>query len=125
VKVGVVIPAHNEEASITKVIKEIPRDVVDIVVVGANLCSDRTEARAQAAGALVVNEDRRGYGWACQAAINALPPEIDTLVFIDGDAADDPSEIPALLEPLKDGYDLVIGSRVLGQRERGALSPQS
>ena len=124
-RVGVIIPAHNEESSISKVVAEIPRHVVDIVVVGANLCTDRTEARALEAGAVVVNEDRRGYGWACQAAINALPPEIDTLVFIDGDAADDPSEIPAVLEPLSHGYDLVIGSRVLGPRERGALSPQS
>ncbi len=124
-RVGVVIPAHNEECSISQVIGEIPRDVVDIVIVGANLCTDRTEERAEAAGAIVVAENRRGYGWACQAAIDALPPEIDTLVFVDGDAADDPSEIPVLLESLGQGYDVVIGSRVLGQRERGALSPQS
>jgi glycosyltransferase involved in cell wall biosynthesis len=124
-RVGVVIPVHNEESSISQVISEIPRDVVDIVIVGANLCTDRSEERAQAAGAVVVAENRRGYGWACQAAIDALPPEIDTLVFVDGDAADDPSEIPLLLEPLDRGFDLVIGSRVLGERQRGSLSPQS
>lgn len=125
VNAGVVIPAHNEEQSIGGVVSAIPRDVVAEVVVGANACTDRTEEVAREAGARVVREMRRGYGWACQAAIDALSPHIDTVVFIDGDLADDPREVPLLLDAIERGFDLVIGSRVLGRREPGALAPQA
>jgi len=123
-QVGVVIPAHDEEASIAAVIEAIPRTAVQAIVVGANCCSDQTAEVARRAGATVVREDRKGYGWACQTAINALDPDINVVVFLDGDLADDPAELPQLLKPIASGADLVIGSRVLGEREPGALLPQ-
>ncbi len=80
---------------------------------------------AREGGARVVHEPRRGYGSACLAGIAALDRP-DIVVFLDGDASDDPSDLPALLAPLlRDDADLVIGSRTLGARERGALLPQA
>ncbi|MCB0277481.1 MAG: glycosyltransferase, partial [Calditrichaeota bacterium] len=90
-QVTVVIPAINEEKSIAKVIGEIP-PWVDSVVVGDNGSSDRTAAVAQAAGALVVCEPRRGYGSACLRALAAMPADTDIVVFLDGDYSDYPEE---------------------------------
>jgi glycosyltransferase involved in cell wall biosynthesis len=126
-KIDVVIPALNEEASIALVLADLP-PIVRLTVVVDNASTDATAAVAQAAGARVVVESRRGYGSACLAGIAALhggdPPDI--LVFLDADYSDHPDELPALIEPILDGRaDLVIGSRVLGAREPGALLPQA
>jgi glycosyltransferase involved in cell wall biosynthesis len=129
-KIEVIIPVFNEERSIGKVVAEIPREWVREVVVCNNGSTDQTAAVARAAGAVVVDEPRKGYGSACLKGIawlNAKPPgqRPDIVVFIDGDYSDFPEEIPALVAPiLQDGMDLVIGSRVLGAREKGALTPQ-
>ena len=124
----VVIPALNEEASLPLVLAAIPSPPVRRVVVTDNASTDRTGTVARAAGAIVVREDRRGYGSACLAALDYLrqndPPE--TVVFIDADYYDHPQELIQLIEPITDGHaDLVIGSRTLGQREPGALLPQA
>ncbi len=80
---------------------------------------------ARAHGADVVYVPQRGYGRACLAAIASLPAEIDVVVFLDGDASDAPEEMAVLLAPLTKGVaDFVVGSRVLGKRERGSLTPQ-
>ncbi len=123
-KVSVLIPAHNEEASIGLVIDEIPRDHVREIIVANNASTDRTSEVAKAAGASVVDEPQPGYGAACLAAMAAMNRP-DVVVFLDGDHSDYPEEIPQLLKPiLENRADLVIGSRSLGVREKGSLTPQ-
>ncbi len=122
-RVGVVIPALNEEQAIGYVIGDIPSWVDDIVVAD-NGSHDCTAAAARAAGARVVVEHERGYGAACQAGISALRGP-DIIVFLDGDYSDRPQEMAALVDPIASGRsDFVVGSRVRGERERGALTPQ-
>jgi glycosyltransferase involved in cell wall biosynthesis len=122
--ISVIIPAFNEEEAIGHVLDEIPPSVAQVVVVD-NGSTDATAAVAQAHGAAVVAEPTRGYGQACLAGI-AILESTDIVVFLDGDYSDYPEEMPLLTEPIVNGeVDLVIGSRVLGQRERGALLPQA
>ncbi len=121
--VAVIIPALNEQEAIGAVITAIDRQVADWVVVGDNGSTEDTAAIAAAAGALVVREERRGYGSACLKAIAAVPTA-EVLVFLDADGGDDPGELPLLLTALFDGdTEIVIGSRVLGQAEAGSLTP--
>lgn len=122
-----IIPAFNEAAAIEKVLGDIPGGLVEEVVVVNNGSSDATEPRARAAGATVVSEERRGYGWACLRGIAyARRRDPNILVFLDGDYSDHPEEMPSLVAPiLEDRADLVIGSRMRGEREAGALPPQS
>jgi glycosyltransferase involved in cell wall biosynthesis len=123
--VDVVIPALNEEAALGHVLREIPEGVRQVVVAD-NGSTDRTAEVALAHGARVVHEPRRGYGAACLKALSMLstaPP--DVVVFLDGDHSDHPAELTDLVEPIAKGEaELVIGSRTLGQLERGALTPQ-
>ncbi|MGB5809556.1 MAG: glycosyltransferase family 2 protein [Polyangiales bacterium] len=124
--VDVVIPALDEEGALPRVLGEIPRGWVRRVVVADNGSTDRTAEVARAGGAEVVTELERGYGAACLAALTHLaddPP--DVVVFVDGDYSDHPAELPSLVQPIIDGdADMVIGSRVTGEREAGALSVQ-
>jgi len=127
-RISVIIPAHNEAESIALVINEIPAGLVQEIIVVDNASTDATAARAAAAGATVLFEPTPGYGRACLRGIAyalAQHPPPDILVFLDGDHSDYPAEMPALLAPLlAHEADMVIGSRALGQRERGALLPQ-
>ena len=124
-EIAVVIPAHNEEAAIGKVLAAIPECLVGQVIVVDNGSTDATAARARSMGATVVREERRGYGRACLAGIAALGNP-DIVVFLDGDFSDYPEEMPALIAPLvESSADLVIGSRTLGKRQRGAILPQA
>jgi glycosyltransferase involved in cell wall biosynthesis len=123
-KVAVIIPALNEEAAIGGVVAAIPAWVDDIVVVD-NGSTDATAAIARDRGARVIREPQRGYGAACLAGLAALT-DPDIIVFMDGDGSDVPSEMALLVDPIiKNQADLVIGSRVLGAREPGALTPQA
>lgn len=123
-RVSVIIPALNEEQTIGQVIRAIPKDQVHEILVADNGSSDRTAEVARQAGARVVSAPRRGYGSACLAGIAAMDnPEV--VVFLDGDFSDDPTDLPRLLAPIERGEaELVIGSRVLGNPEPGALQPQ-
>ena len=124
-RVDVVIPALNEEAALPLVLGDIPRDLVRRVVVADNGSTDRTAEVARAHDAEVVHQPERGYGAACLAALHHLradPP--DVVVFLDGDHADDATQLGLLLAPLLRGEaDLVLGSRVAGATH-GALTPQ-
>ncbi len=118
--IAVIIPALNEEQSIEKVVTELPEWVHQIIVVD-NGSTDKTAERARNAGAIVVSEPIKGYGRACLAGIAAAKSDI--IVFMDADAADDPADLPALLAPLlNDTADFVIGSRLSGFVEPGALT---
>jgi len=126
-KVGVLIPAYNEEAGLPGVLNSIPRDVVDTIVVVDNGSDDNTSGKAAYGGAEVVHEPRRGYGSACLAGIDWFRKNpVDIIVFLDADMADDPALLPALVRPIAGGEaDLVIGSRLTGKREPGALAPHA
>ena len=126
--IDVVIPALNEEASLPLVLQAIPRPPVRRIVVADNGSSDGTARVAAEGGAIVVPAARRGYGSACLAGLAYLrshdPP--DLVVFVDADFSDHPEELPRLVAPILEGRAaVVIGSRVLGQREPGALLPQA
>ena len=129
-RINVIIPAHNEAKAIGLVLAEIPAGLVKEVIVVDNNSTDDTSTAARAAGATVLHEARPGYGYACLAgmtyAFNKSQSERpDIVVFLDGDHSDYPEQLPELLAPLLSGAaDMVIGSRALGVRERGALLPQ-
>jgi glycosyltransferase involved in cell wall biosynthesis len=119
--VVVVIPALDEEQSIADVVRSIPRAMVSRVIVADGGSRDATAARAKAAGADVIDAGR-GYGRACLAA-TMTAEDADILVFMDGDGADDPQSIAALVEPIRSGRcDFVLGSRSRGKRERGSIA---
>ncbi len=119
--IAVVIPTLNEEASIGAVVRAIPRDLVSRIIIADSGSSDATVVRARDAGAEVLDVGR-GYGRACLAAAMAAH-DADILVFMDGDGADDPASIAALVAPIRDGScDFVIGSRLRGVREPGSMA---
>jgi glycosyltransferase involved in cell wall biosynthesis len=123
-RVAVIIPALDEEAAIGLVLGELPPLALEVIVVD-NGSIDRTSEIAQAAGARVVREPRRGYGQACLAGI-AAAPGADILAFLDGDHSDYPAQLVDVLSPLLAGQaDLVIGSRRLGRRAPGAHPPHA
>lgn len=125
VRISVIIPAFNEQDSIAKVLEDIPQGLVHEVIVVDNGSTDATAERARAAGARVIREPRKGYGSACLAGMAALDGP-DIVVFIDGDYSDHPEEMTQLVQPiLDDAADMVIGSRTLGEHEKGALLPQA
>ena len=121
--IKIVIPARNEEDAIGGVVASVV-DKVDAVIVADNGSSERTAEIAKQAGAIVVSVPEPGYGRACLAAVEAAE-KCDILVFMDGDASDDPSDLPALLDPILSGdADMVIGSRILGDCDPGSLTIQ-
>lgn len=124
--IKVVIPAFNEEQSIAHVIKDIPSEWVQEVIVVNNASTDNTVEVATKAGATVLTESIPGYGNACLKGIDYLNSEgkrPDILVFMDGDYSDYPEELTNLVKPIVDNnVDLVIGSRALGDREGGSMT---
>jgi len=126
--IDVIIPAFNEQEAVGSVLQDIPKDLVREIIVVNNNSSDKTSQAAEAAGATVLDEKNQGYGFAClkgmaHIAEKRVAPNI--VVFLDADHSDHPDQMPSLVAPIiNDEKDLVIGSRALGQKERGAMTPQ-
>lgn len=124
-RIAVVIPALNEEQAIVRVLRAIPKSPTPLIIVVDNGSTDRTARRANSAGAMVVREPSRGYGTACLAGIDALPEEIEIVVFLDADYSDHPEEMENLVAPiLKNEADFVLGSRMMRATSKSALTPQ-
>ncbi len=120
-KISVVIPTFNEEQAIGEVVRAVPIDRIHDIVVVDNGSTDDTATQASLAGARVVFESRPGYGSACLAGAKAAA-DADILVFLDGDRSDDPRQLETVVCPiLEDRADLVIGSRIQGILEKGAM----
>jgi glycosyltransferase involved in cell wall biosynthesis len=120
-RVALVIPVIDESATIAGVVRAVPRDVVDDVIVVDGGSRDDTVAVAQAAGARVIVEPRAGYGAACLAGVHAAA-DCAVIAFIDGDGSDDPADLARLVAPILAGeQDFVIGSRAGGAREAGSM----
>jgi glycosyltransferase involved in cell wall biosynthesis len=125
--IKVIIPAYNEEKAIANVILEIPTNVSEIIVISNN-SNDNTIAVAQAAGAIVLSENKRGYGYACLKGLEYIsqqPIKPDIVVFLDGDYSDYPEELSKIIAPiLENDIDFVIGARVVELREKNSMTPQ-
>jgi len=121
-RVAVVIPTLEEEEPIAAVVRAIPRDAVDEIIVVDSGSQDHTVERARAAGAQVIVEPQRGYGRACATGARAAH-ECTIIAFLDGDGSDRPELLPQLLAPILAGtHDFVIGTRTLGKREPGSMN---
>lgn len=125
--IKVIIPAYNEQDSIAHVINDIP-SIVDEVIVISNNSTDNTEINAKNAGATVLSENRKGYGYACLKGmeyISIKKEKPDIVVFLDGDYSDYPEQLTELVSPImNDNIDFVIGARVQRLREQGSMTPQ-
>lgn len=125
--IKVIIPAYNEEKSIGHVIQDIPSIVTEIIVISNNSTDDTIQV-AKNAGATVLNENRKGYGYACLKGLEyvaQLETKPDIIVFLDGDYSDYPQELTQIIAPLlEDDIDFVIGARVARLREKHSMAPQ-
>jgi glycosyltransferase involved in cell wall biosynthesis len=124
-RVAAIIPCLDEEAAVGHVVAAVRAQGIAHVIVVDGGSKDATAARAEEAGATVVVERRRGYGRAVQSGIAALPADTEVVLFLDGDGSDPPERIPDVLAPIRAGRAVFVhGTRVKGDREAGALSPQ-
>ena len=125
--IKVIIPAYNEEKSIGKVIKDIPKSVTEVVVVNNN-STDNTEKEAEQAGATVLSEQRKGYGYACLKGMDYISKQSikpDIIVFLDGDYSDYPEQLTEVVAPIiNQNVDLVIGTRNTSERQKRSMTPQ-
>ncbi|MAR98806.1 MAG: UDP-glucose--dolichyl-phosphate glucosyltransferase [Formosa sp.] len=125
--VKVIIPAYNEAPAISKVIGDIPNFVQEIIVVD-NGSTDPTSEVAKRAGATVLIEPNKGYGFACLKGIEYIQnsnQKTDIIVFIDGDYSDYPQQMSEIIAPiLNQNIDFVLGSRKKNLSGKGAMLPQ-
>ncbi len=120
-RVAVVIPTFNEAESIAAVVAELPHGAIGRIIVADGGSTDGTPEEARKAGAEVVLVGR-GYGLACLAGAKAATGT-EIIVFMDGDGADDPAAIAALVAPIEAGrFDFVIASRARGDRQPGSMA---
>ncbi|WP_420400991.1 glycosyltransferase family 2 protein [Flagellimonas sp.] len=126
-EIKVIIPAVNEGDSIGKVVGELPKSVSEIIVVN-NGSEDNTVENAKKAGATVLTENQRGYGYACLKGLDYVAKQSkqpEVIVFIDGDYSDYPEELDKVVAPiLQDDVDFVVGARKKALREPGSMTPQ-
>ena len=125
--IKVIIPAYNEADSIAHVVNELPKSVSEVIVVNNN-SSDNTVKNAETAGATVITELKKGYGYACLKGLEYIASKSkqpDIIVFIDGDYSDYPEELDNVVAPiLEDDIDFVVGARRKNLREEGSMTPQ-
>lgn len=125
--IKLIIPAFNEQNSIAKVINDIPKIVDEIIVIDNN-STDNTAKNAKNAGATVLKEIKKGYGFACLKGIDYIASQTEKptiVVFLDGDYSDYPEQLTEILQPIiEENIDFVIGARVKHLREQGAMTPQ-
>ena len=125
--IKVIIPAYNEQDSIGSVVKDIPK-IVDEIIVISNNSTDNTEINAKNAGATVLSETRKGYGYACLKGMDYIAKQTikpDIIVFLDGDYSDYPEQLTEIVAPIiNQNLDFVVGARVKELRENGAMTPQ-
>ena len=125
--IKVIIPAYNEQDSIGSVVKDIPK-IVDEIIVISNNSTDNTEINAKNAGATVLSETRKGYGYACLKGMDYIAKQSikpDIIVFLDGDYSDYPEQLTEIVAPIiNQNLDFVVGARVKELRENGAMTPQ-
>lgn len=125
--IKIIIPAFNEENSIANVINDVPKIVDEIIVIDNN-STDETAKNAKNAGATVLKEVKKGYGFACLKGLNyianqTIKPTI--VVFLDGDYSDYPTQLTSIVQPIiEENIDFVLGARVKELREPGAMTPQ-
>ena len=123
--IKVIIPAYNEEASIALVIQDIPKIVSEIIVVDNN-STDSTFEVAKKAGATVLSETNKGYGYACLKGMEYIAnhsEKPDIVVFLDGDYSDYPEKLSEIVTPIiENNIDFVIGARVKSLREKGSMT---
>jgi glycosyltransferase involved in cell wall biosynthesis len=123
--VSVIIPCLDEEEPIAGVVRDVLAQGVDEVIVVDNGSRDATAIRAQDAGARVISEPRRGYGFACAAGVAAVNADTEIVCFLDGDGSDVPAFLGSIVSPIaRDEADFVMGSRLRGHREPGSMTPQ-
>ncbi|WP_452227474.1 glycosyltransferase family 2 protein [Lacinutrix cladophorae] len=126
-KIKVIIPAYNEQDSIANVVQDIPKTVDEIIVISNN-STDATEENAKNAGAIVLTENKKGYGYACLKGMDYVAKQAhkpDIIVFLDGDYSDFPQELSKLIQPIiENNTDFVVGARVKELREVGSMTPQ-
>lgn len=121
--ISVIVAALNEEEALGQVIRAIPRDIADEIIVVDNGSTDRTSEVARLAGARVILEPQPGYGRAYRAGLRAISADCRIVVFLDGDGSDYPEMMDRLVRPIIEGtHDFVIGSRTRGRRERGSMN---
>lgn len=125
VDIKVIIPAYNEGDSIGHVVSELPKSVSEIIVVNNN-SNDDTVVNAEKAGATVLTENRRGYGYACLKGMDYIAKQSkqpNIIVFIDGDYSDYPEELDKIVAPiLNENMDFVVGARKKELREAGSMT---
>lgn len=126
--IDVIIPAFNEEDAIGKVLEDLPKNILRNIIVVDNNSTDNTRLNAEGEGAVVLYQSIQGYGASCLKGMEFLSQQEvkpGIVVFLDGDYSDYPQELPLLIAPIESGHmDMVIGSRVLGERERFSLTLQ-
>ena len=125
--IKVIIPAYNEEDSIANVIEDIP-EIIDEIIVVNNNSTDNTAKNAEHAGATLLSETNKGYGYACLKGLDYISKQTnkpDIIVFLDGDYSDYPEELTKLIQPIiNDDIDLVIGARNKALRASNSMTPQ-
>lgn len=126
--IRVIIPAFNEQNAVGLVVNEIPKNWVSEIIVVDNGSNDNTFEKARSHGATALREDKRGYGQACLKGMDYIAQSAtqpDIIVFLDGDHSDYPEQLPDLVNPILQGKaDMVIGSRALGNKEKGSMTVQ-
>jgi len=128
--IKVIIPAYNEADSIPLVITDIP-SLVDEIIVVSNNSTDDTEINAKNAGATVLVEKHKGYGYAClkgmdyiaSTSLSDQSKKPDIVVFLDGDYSDYPEELTKIIQPIiEENIDFVVGARVKNLRDEGSMT---